>query len=55
VHTVLGTAGNIADMTQAHALLHCGETAILGDAGYQDGEKRLKNIGKSVTRQGTWP
>jgi IS5 family transposase len=28
VHTVIGTAGNVADVTQAHALLH-------GDAGYQ--------------------
>jgi transposase, IS5 family len=35
VHTVIGTAGNVADVTQAHALLHGGEIAALGDAGYQ--------------------
>lgn len=40
VHTVIGTAGNIADVTQAHALLHGDETAALGDAGYQGVEKR---------------
>lgn len=50
VHTVIGTAGNVADVTQAHALLHGDETAVLGDAGYQDVEKRHENIGKSVVR-----
>jgi IS5 family transposase len=49
VHTVVGTAGNVADVTQAHALLHCDETAALGDAGYQRVEKRSENAGKSVT------
>ena len=49
VHTVIGTAGNVADVTQAHALLHGGETVALGDAGYQGVEKRSENIGKSVT------
>ena len=34
VHTVIGTAGNVADVTQAHALLHGAETAALGDSGY---------------------
>lgn len=33
-HTVVGTAGNGSDVTQAHAL-HGGENAVLGDAGYQ--------------------
>ena len=33
VHTVVGTAGNVADVTKAHALLHCDEIAALGDAG----------------------
>ena len=33
VHTVLGTAGNVADVTQAHALLHGDESAALGEAG----------------------
>ena len=49
VHTVVGTAGNVSDMTQAHALLHGDETAALGDAGYQGVEKRPENVGKAVT------
>lgn len=35
VHTVIDTAGNGADVTQAHGLLHGDETVALGDAGYQ--------------------
>jgi transposase, IS5 family len=35
VHTVIGTAGNVADITQAHALLHGDEATAFGDAGYQ--------------------
>ena len=42
VHTVIGTAGNVADVTQAHALLHGDETAALGDAGYQGVENGPK-------------
>ena len=49
VHTVVGTAGNVADVAQAHALLHGRETFALGDAGYQGVEKREENQGKSVT------
>jgi IS5 family transposase len=49
VHTVNGTAGNVADVTQAHALLHGDERAALGDAGYQGVEKRPENVGKAVT------
>ena len=48
VHTVIGTAGNVADVTQAHALLHGEESIALGDAGYQGVEKREDNQGKSV-------
>ena len=33
VHTVIATAGNVADVTQAHALLHGQETIAMGDAG----------------------
>jgi IS5 family transposase len=51
VHTVIGTAGNVADVTQAHALPHGGEIAALGDAGNQGMEKRPENIGTSVTWQ----
>jgi IS5 family transposase len=49
VHTLIGTAGNVSDVTQAHALLHGDEIAALGDAGYQGVEKRPENEGKSVT------
>jgi IS5 family transposase len=49
VHTIIGTAGNVSDVTQAHALLHGDEIAALGDAGYQGVEKRAENIGKSIT------
>jgi IS5 family transposase len=49
VHALVGTAGNVSDVTQAHALLHGDETAALGDAGYQGVEKRAENLGKSVT------
>jgi transposase, IS5 family len=40
VHTVLGTAANVADITQAGALLHGGEADAFGDAGYQGVHKR---------------
>lgn len=48
VHTVIGTAGNVSDVTQAGALLHGNESVALGDAGYQGVEKRPENQGKSV-------
>ena len=40
VHTVIGTAANVSDVTQAQALLHGDETDVFGDAGYQGVEKR---------------
>ena len=49
VHTVIGTAGNVSDVTQAHALLHGDEIAAMGDAGYQGVEKRAENLEKNVT------
>ena len=48
VHTLVGTAGNVADVTQAHALLHGTETVVLADAGYQGMEKRFENQGHAV-------
>lgn len=48
VHTLIGTAGNVSDVTKAHALLHGDEIAALGDAGYQGVEKRPENEGKTV-------
>ncbi len=40
VHTVIGTAANVNDVTQANALLHGEETEAFGDAGYQGAAKR---------------
>src|SRR5471032_2754760 len=40
VHTVVGTAANVSDITQAGALLHGEETAAFADAGYQGVHKR---------------
>jgi IS5 family transposase len=49
VHTVIGTAANVSDVTQAQALLHGDETDVFGDAGYQGVEKREENAGAPVT------
>jgi len=40
MHTVIGTATNVNDVTQGHALLHGEETVVFGDAGYQGAGKR---------------
>jgi IS5 family transposase len=40
VHTVIGTAANVHDITAAQALLHGKETDVYADAGYQGIEKR---------------
>jgi transposase, IS5 family len=40
VHTVVGAAGSVSGVTQAHALLHGDETAVLAAAGSQVVEKR---------------
>lgn len=48
VHTVVGTAGNVADVTQVHALLHGSEVMALGDAGYQGVAKWPENVGSDV-------
>ena len=40
VHSVIGTAANVNDVTQAHELLHGQETDVLADAGYQGVDKR---------------
>jgi len=49
VHTLIGTAGNVSDITQAQALLHGDETDVFGDAGYQGVEKREENLEATVT------
>jgi IS5 family transposase len=40
VHTVVATAANVSDVTQAGALLHGRETVAFGDSGYQGVHKR---------------
>jgi IS5 family transposase len=47
VHTVIGTAANVNDVTQAGALLHGEEQAAFGDAGYQGVHKRPEAAGPS--------
>jgi IS5 family transposase len=45
VHTVIGTAANVCDVTQGHALLHGEETVVFADAGYQGADKRDEATG----------
>ena len=45
VHTVVGTAANVNDVTQAGALLHGQEEEAWGDAGYQGAHKRAEAAG----------
>jgi IS5 family transposase len=40
VHSLVGTAANVADVTQAHQLLHGEETDVFADAGYRGVEQR---------------
>ena len=49
VHTVIGTAGNVSDITQAQALLHGDETYAFGDSGYRGVEKRAESLELPVT------
>lgn len=51
VHTVEGTAANVADVTVAHALLHGDEAVVFADAGYQGVAKRPENQGSSIDWQ----
>ena len=41
VHTVRGTAGHAADVTEGNSLLHGEETVVFADASYQGADKRL--------------
>ena len=49
VHTVRGTSGNAADVTEGNSLLHGEETEVFGDAGYQGADKRA-----DAKKQVTW-
>ena len=40
MHTVRGTSGNVADVTEGNSLLHGEEANVFGDAGYQGADKR---------------
>jgi IS5 family transposase len=40
VHTIVGTAANVSDVTVGNALLHGEETDVFADAGYQGADKR---------------
>ena len=48
VHSLVSTTGNVAGVTQAHALLRGAETVVLADASYQGVEKRIENQGRAV-------
>jgi len=48
-HTLVTTAANVSDITQAHALLHGDETTAFSDAGYQGVERRQENEKSAVT------
>ena len=43
VHSMSATAANVHDVTEAHNLLHGGETMVWCDAGYQGVHKRAEN------------
>ena len=45
VHTVIGTATNVNDVTQGHGLLHGEEEVVFGDAGYQGADKQEEATG----------
>ena len=45
VHTVIGTAANVNDVTQGHGLLHGDEQVVFADAGYQGATKRPEATG----------
>ncbi len=49
VHTVVGTAANVNDVTQAGALVHGEETDVFADADYQGVTKREEVQGKVCT------
>ena len=51
VHSLSATAANVHDVTEAHGLLHGGETQVWCDAGYQGVHKREENLGREVEWQ----
>ncbi|SEC68195.1 IS5 family transposase [Pseudomonas anguilliseptica] len=51
VHSVVGTAANVADVTQVDKLLHGDENVVCTDAGYTGVEKRPEYEGRKVIWQ----
>ena len=51
VHSVVGTAANVADVTQVVKLLHGVENVVCADAGYTGVEKRSEHAGREVIWQ----
>ena len=51
VHSVVGTAANVADITQVDKLLHGEENMVGADAGYTGVEKRPEHEGREVIWQ----
>ena len=51
VHSVVGTAANVADVTQVDKLLHGVENVVRADAGYTGVEKRSEHAGREVIWQ----
>ena len=51
VHRMRATAANVHDITEAHNLLHGGETKVWCDAGYQGVHKRAENLTREVDWQ----
>jgi transposase, IS5 family len=45
VHTVVSTAANVNDVTQAHSLAHGDEIDVFADSGYQEVGKRQETQG----------
>lgn len=54
VHTVIGTAANVNDVTQAAGLLHGKEKHAWGDAGYQGVDKRQEMQGSKAKAKIKW-
>ncbi|MNV81845.1 Transposase DDE domain protein [compost metagenome] len=47
-HSLVGTAANVADVTQVHQLLHGEETYVSGDAGYTGVDKRPEHQNRKM-------
>ncbi len=51
VHSIVGTATNMADVTQVDQLLHGAENVVCADTGYTGMEKRPEHEGRAVIWQ----